>query len=106
MGKRNLSHISFVLNRADASASWQRSKGQEMNFRERYQLRTRLRQVNIEFSALVRDTARDRRFARIDELRLERRQLMSLLFGNKHRDDRAMTAHQQMLAVTILHAAE
>ena len=51
-----------------------------MNFRETFLLRTKLRQVNMEYSALVRDRAGER-FVRMDELRTERRTLMSLLFG-------------------------
>ena len=44
-------------------------------------LRTKLRQVNMEYSALVRDRTRERRFVRLGELRTERRALMNLLFG-------------------------
>jgi hypothetical protein len=43
-------------------------------------LRTKLRQVNMEYSALVRDRAGERR-VRMDELRTERLTLMNLLFG-------------------------
>src|SRR5262245_6251334 len=52
-----------------------------MNSRETLLLRTKLRQVNMEYSALVRDRASERRFVRMDELRIERRALMNLLFG-------------------------
>jgi hypothetical protein len=52
-----------------------------MNSRETCMLRTKLRQVNMEYSALVRDRARERRFVRLGELRTERRALMNLLFG-------------------------
>ena len=52
-----------------------------MNFRETFLLRTKLRQVNMEYSALVRDRTSERSFVRMDELRIERRALMSLLFG-------------------------
>ena len=52
-----------------------------MDFRETFLLRTKLRQVNMEYSALVRDRTSERRFVRMDELRIERRALMNLLFG-------------------------
>ena len=52
-----------------------------MQARQTFFLRTKLRQVNMEYSALVRDRAGERRFVRMDELRTERRTLMSLLFG-------------------------
>jgi hypothetical protein len=52
-----------------------------MNFCETFLLRTKLRQVNMEYSALVRDRTSERSFVRMDELRIERRALMNLLFG-------------------------
>ena len=51
-----------------------------MQARQTFLLRTKLRQVNMEYSALVRDRAGER-LVRMDELRTERRTLMSLLFG-------------------------
>ena len=51
-----------------------------MQARETFLLRTKLRQVNMEYSALVRDRAGER-FERMDELRTERLALMSLLFS-------------------------
>ena len=35
----------------------------------------------MEYSALVRDRTSERRFLRMDELRIERRALMNVLFG-------------------------
>jgi hypothetical protein len=52
-----------------------------MNSREASLLRTRLRQVNIEYSALVRDRSGEGRVLRMGELRTERQALMALLFG-------------------------
>ena len=52
-----------------------------MDFRETFLLRTKLRQVNMEYSALIRDRTSEGRFVRMDELRIERRALMNLLFG-------------------------
>jgi hypothetical protein len=42
-------------------------------------LRTKLRQVNVEYSALVRDQLQETRFVRMGELRNERRVLMALI---------------------------
>ena len=53
-----------------------------MNSREASLLRTRLRQVNIEYSALVRDRAGEGRFVRMGELKAERAELMALLAGD------------------------
>ena len=39
-----------------------------MQARQTFLLRTKLRQVNMEYSALVRDRAGERRFVRMDEL--------------------------------------
>jgi hypothetical protein len=44
-------------------------------------LRTRLRQVNVAYSALVRNKAGEARFVRMAELRAERDALMALLAG-------------------------
>jgi hypothetical protein len=53
-----------------------------MSSRERARLRTRLRQLNIEYSALVRSGSEEGRFVRMTVLRIERRAIMSLLFGD------------------------
>lgn len=42
-------------------------------------LRTKLRALNIEYSALVRGKAEEGAFARMEELRGERRELMALI---------------------------
>jgi hypothetical protein len=44
-----------------------------MDSRDTCLLRTKLRQVNMEYSALVRDRTQERRFVRLGELRTERR---------------------------------
>ena len=91
-GKQNLSCIWLVRGpRMRHRCSVVMSMGQPrvwgngrhtMNSRETCLLRTKLRQVNMEYSALVRDRTGERRFARMDELRAERRALMNLLFGS------------------------
>jgi hypothetical protein len=60
-------------------------KGYVMNSSERAHLRTRLRQVNIEYSALVRDRSEEGRFVRMTALKIQRRAIMSLLFGGELR---------------------
>jgi hypothetical protein len=79
------------------------SKGKKMSSRETFVLRTRLREVNMEYSALVRDRARDRRFMRMAELRSERSALMQLLFGRAHNDRGTAMTHRD---VAVQHAAE
>jgi len=69
-----------------------------MSFRERAHLRTRLRQVNMEYSALVRERSREGRLVRMTALTI-----MSLLFSGEHR---VAVAHRQMSPVAILHAAK
>jgi hypothetical protein len=46
-------------------------------------LRTKLRELNIEYSALVRSKTGERRFVRMGELTLERRGLMALIAENQ-----------------------
>jgi hypothetical protein len=74
-----------------------------MNSRERAQLRTRLRQVNMEYSALIRNRSEEGRFVRIAALKIQRRAIMSLLFTGEHR---VPVARQQLLPVAVLHVAE
>ena len=62
------------------------AKSTKMSSREVSLLRIRLRQVNIEYSALVRDRSGERRFVRMAELRAERRAVMLLLFGGADTD--------------------
>jgi len=50
-----------------------------MNASELALLRTKLREVNIEYSAQLRKQAEERRFARMGELRVERQALMALI---------------------------
>ena len=49
---------------------------------ELFAIRTRLRNVNVEYSALVKDKSGEGRFARMRELRAERTELMALLAGD------------------------
>ena len=76
-----------------------------MNSRERARLRTRLRQVNIEFSALIRDRA-EGRLVRIAALRNERQAIMSLLFDREHSEQRVVPLRKQNPTVGVLQAAE
>jgi hypothetical protein len=57
-----------------------------MSTRDASLLRTRLRQVNVEYSALVRDRSGEGRFVRMGELRTERRALMAVLSRVVERD--------------------
>jgi hypothetical protein len=52
-----------------------------MNPSELFAVRTRLRNVNLEFSALVKDKSGEGRFLRMRELKAERAELMALLAG-------------------------
>ena len=67
-----------------------------MNFRETFLLRTKLRQVNMEYSALVRDRTSEGRFVRMDELRIERWALMNLLFGGANSKRRALVSRSDV----------
>ena len=67
-----------------------------MYSRETLLLRTKLRQVNMEYSALVRDGASERRFVRMDELRLERRALMYVLFDGAHSNRRPLVSRSDV----------
>ena len=67
------------------------AKGTKMISSEAFLLRTRLRQVNMEYSVLVRDRSVERRFVRMAELRAERHALMELLFGRSDPERGAMT---------------
>jgi hypothetical protein len=102
---------SFVVWQSCAAlSSWEadtrgdgEQKGHTMNSRNSSMLRTKLRQVNVEYSALVRDKSGESRFVRMGELRTERRVLMALLFGGK---PRAASSAQQRLDVGMQHAAD
>jgi hypothetical protein len=74
-----------------------------MNSRNSSMLRTRLRQVNVEYSALVRDRSGEHRFVRMSELKTERRVLMALLFGGRRR---AAAPDQLRHEVGLQHAAD
>ena len=74
--------------------------------RERARLRTRLRQVNIEYSALVRNWSEEGRFVRMIALRTERRTIMSLLFGGERIEHCVPESRQPMSAFAVQHAVE
>jgi hypothetical protein len=70
-------------------------------------LRTKLRQVNIEYSALVRKKAGERRPVRMGELRVERRALMTLIAearGRETRERLRVPSGQAPLNAAIPHA--
>ena len=77
------------------------AKGKKMS--SIFVLRTRLREVNMEYSALVRDRTGDRRFVRMAELRAERSALMQLLFDRADNDRGPATSRRN---VAVQHAAE
>jgi hypothetical protein len=77
------------------------AKGKKMS--STFVLRTRLREVNMEYSALVRDRTGDRRFVRMAELRAERSALMQLLFDRADNDRGPATSRRN---VAVQHAAE
>jgi hypothetical protein len=106
--KRNLSRDVFVVGRMTAVTPDEGRcafEGSAMNSRERAQLRTRLRQVNIAYSSLVRDPSAEDRFARMTALRIERRAIMSLLFGGVWRERREATVPQPISPAPMLPAA-
>ena len=76
-----------------------------MNSRDRAQLRTRLRQLNIEYSALVRERPEEGRF-RIIELTIERRTIMSRLFGGEWAEQPVTPVRQPRSVVATLHPVE
>ncbi len=79
------------------------AKGTKMSSHETLLLRTRLRAVNMEYSALVRDRSGERRFVRMAELRAKRQALMQLLFGHANNDHGPAMARRD---VAVQHAAE
>ena len=54
-----------------------------MNPSEMALLRTKLREVNIEYSALLRKKVEEQRYARMGELRAERQALMALIMEQR-----------------------
>jgi len=77
-----------------------------MGSRDSSQLRTRLRQVNVEYSALVRDRSGEGRFVRMSVLRAERRALMDMLFGGGSGVRRPLASRPLRPDVAIMQAAE
>lgn len=61
-------------------------------------LRTQLRQVNLEYSALVRERSGEGRFVRMGELRAERRTLMALMAARAKGACRPLASPQQRQA--------
>jgi hypothetical protein len=77
-----------------------------MNSPERARLRTKLRQLNIEYSALVRNRSEEGRFVRMTALGIERRAIMSLLFGDERTESRVPASRQPISGFAMQHAVE
>jgi hypothetical protein len=60
----------------------------------------------MEYSALVRNRSGDGRFVRMTALGIERRTIISLLFGDERTEHRVPASRQQMSALVILQAVE
>lgn len=71
-------------------------------------VRTKLRAVNLEYSALVRENATKDRFGRLDELRAERRALMAIMANERERAARPphISARQQVFNSPVQEAAQ
>ena len=89
VGKQDLSRIWSVrglrMQHGSVVMSMRQPRGignerHTMNSRETCLLRTKLRQVNMEYSALVRDRMGERRFVRMGQLKTERWEIMNHLF--------------------------
>jgi hypothetical protein len=62
--------------------------------------------LNIEYSALIRNRSEEDHFVRMTALRIERRAIMSLLFGDEWTEHRVPASRQSMSAFAIQHAVE
>jgi hypothetical protein len=74
--------LSSHRNRKRHAGTQKKDEGIPMSPSELFAIRTRLRNVNVEFSALVKDKSGDGRFRRMHELKAERAELMALLAGD------------------------
>jgi hypothetical protein len=74
--------LSGHRNRNGHTGSRKKDEGIPMNPSEMFAIRTRLRNVNVEYSALVKDKTGDGRYLRMRELKAERAELMALLAGD------------------------
>jgi hypothetical protein len=81
-------------------------KGHNMSPSEVCVLRTRLRQVNVEYSALVRAGSGEGRFVRMSELRAERKALMTLMADGARGGHRQPVGWQQPSSIALRPAAE
>ena len=77
-----------------------------MNSRDVCMLRTRLRQVNVEYSALVRAGAAEGRFVRMSELKAERRALMDLMAEGAAGARRPLVSRQHSPAAALQQSAD
>ena len=67
-----------------------------MSLRDASALRTRLRQVNLEYSALVREKSEEGRCVRMGELKAERKALMALMAAGATGGHRPLASRQQL----------
>ena len=77
-----------------------------MDTGERLQLRSRLRKVNIEYSALVRIRSDQSRLPRMTALSVERKAIMQLLFRGERAMSRPVSIRQRVSAIPTSIAAE
>jgi hypothetical protein len=77
-----------------------------MNVRDVCTLRTRLRQVNVEYSALVRARSGEGRFVRMSELKAERKALMALMVDDAAGARRQLVARQHLSGVALQPSAD
>jgi len=77
-----------------------------MNSRDVCMLRTRLRQVNVEYSALVRARAGEGRFVRMSELKAERSALMDLMAEGAAGARRPLLSRQQPPVAALQQSAD
>jgi hypothetical protein len=76
-----------------------------MSAHERARLRTRLRHVNIAYSALIRNPSQEGRSVRMTALKVERQAILSLLSGEQAERRVQVTRHPGH-TVGVLHAVK
>jgi hypothetical protein len=77
-----------------------------MNALHTSQIRTRLRQVNMEYSMLLRDRTGEGRFVRMNELKTERKALMAMMGVAGIASAAPVVARQPLPGVPMLHVVE
>ena len=77
-----------------------------MNHCEIAVLRTKLRAVNVEFSALVKGTAREGGFVSMGELRVKRRELMALIAEQRGREAKKPVDATSVKEIAVAHTVD